>query len=117
MQIIDEADVRKDEPVPHGAIGMSTAYRLTADVPQRTMEFRRRTLHPNAAIGLHLIDHDEVYYVLSGRGEVEANGRTAILEAGMMAYLYSGETVGIRQSGEAPLDMIVSYPLPAPMRG
>jgi len=114
MKIIDENDVRKDEPVPHGSIGMSTAYRLTAEVPQRTMEFRRRTLHRDAAIGLHLIDHDEVYYVLSGKGEVEADGRTSILDAGMMAYLYSGETVGIRQMGDTPLDMIVSYPLPAP---
>jgi len=115
MEIIDENDVRKDEPVPHGHIGMSTAYRLTAQVPRRSMEFRRRTLHPDAAIGLHLINHDEVYYVLSGKGEVEADGQTSILDAGMMAYLYSGETVGIRQLGEAPLDLIVSYPLAAPM--
>jgi len=115
MEIIDETDVRKDEPVPHGRIGMSTAYRLTAEVPRRSMEFRRRTLHPDAAIGLHLIDHDEVYYVLSGKGEVEADGRSSILGAGMMAYLYSGETVGIRQLGDAPLDLIVSYPLPGPL--
>lgn len=115
MEIIDENDVRKVEPVPHGHIGMSTAYRLTAQVPRRTMEFRRRTLHRDAAIGLHLIDHDEVYYVLSGEGEVEADGRTAVLGAGMMAYLYSGEMVGIRQLGDAPLDMIVSYPLPGPL--
>lgn len=111
MEIVDERQVCRDEPVPHGAIGMSTAYRLTAAVPQRTMEFRRRTLHPDAAIGLHLIAHDEVYYVLSGTGEVAADGRTSILHAGMMAYLYSGETVGIRQIGSEPLDLIVSYPI------
>jgi mannose-6-phosphate isomerase-like protein (cupin superfamily) len=115
MEIIDEKDVRKVERAPHGQIGVSTAYRLTAQVPQRTIEFRRRTLHGDAAIGLHLIDHDEVYYVLSGEGEVEADGRTATLGAGMMAYLYSGETVGIRQLGKAPLDLIVSYPLPGPL--
>lgn len=114
MQVINETDVRKEEPVPHGRIGMSTAYRLTAGVSQRTMEFRRRTLHPQAAIGLHLIDHDEVYYVLSGQGEVEADGKTAILGPGMMAYLYAGEVVGIRQCGDQPLDMIVSYPLTSP---
>ncbi|WP_136684385.1 cupin domain-containing protein [Falsirhodobacter xinxiangensis] len=111
MQIVDERDVRREEPVPHGRIGMSTAWRLTADVPRRTMEFRRRALHKGAAIGLHLIDHDEVYYVISGRGEVVADGVRHVLEPGMMAYLYTGEEVGIWQMGEEELNMIVSYPL------
>lgn len=111
MEIVDEKDVRREEPVPHGRIGMSTAWRLTADVPRRTMEFRRRALHVGAAIGLHLIDHDEVYYVISGRGEVVANGIRRVLEPGMMAYLYAGEDVGIWQMGDEELNMIVSYPL------
>lgn len=111
MQIVDEKNVEREEPVPHGHIGMSTAYRLTADVPRRTMEFRRRVLHVGAAIGLHLIDHDEVYYVVDGQGEVEADGKVALLGPGMMAYLYTGQEVGIRQIGEHPLNMIVSYPL------
>lgn len=115
MRVVDEKDVKRDEPVPHGRIGMSTAYRLTADIPRRTMEFRRRTLHVDAAIGLHLIDHDEVYYVVSGQGEVEADGATHLMGAGQMAYLYAGEVVGIRQLGDQPLDLIVSYPLAAPL--
>lgn len=113
MEIVNEKDVMRDEPVPHGRIGMSTAWRLTADVPRRTMEFRRRAIHAGGAIGLHLIDHDEVYYVLSGRGEVVANDVRQILEPGMMAYLYAGEDVGIWQLGDEPLDLIISYPLPA----
>lgn len=114
MKIIVEADVRAEEPVPHGRIGMSTAYRLTDHVPDRTMEFRRRTLHPGAALGLHPIAHDEVYYVLSGEGVVEADGETRHMTAGAMAYLYAGETVGIRQVGDDPLDLIVSYPVLPP---
>ncbi len=111
MKIILETDVRAEEPVPHGRIGMSTAYRLTDQVPNRTMEFRRRTLHPDAAIGLHPIEHDEVYYILSGEGVVEADGETRHVTAGAMAYLYAGENVGIRQIGDDPLDVIVSYPV------
>ncbi len=114
MIVVDERDVKREEPVPHGRIGMSTAWRLTAGLPQRRMEFRRRLLHVDAAIGLHLIDHDEVYYVLSGRGEVEADGVRQVMEAGMMAYLYAGENVGIWQMGDEPLDLIVSYPLAVP---
>lgn len=110
MVVIREEDVRRDEPPPHGAIGMSTAFRISDAVPApRTMEFRRRVLHPGAAIGAHPIDHDEVYYVLSGSGEVVSDGVTAVLEPGMAAYLWRGAVVGIRQLGKAPLDLIVSY--------
>lgn len=111
MVVIRETDVRSEEPPPHGAIGMSTAYRISDAVPApRAMEFRRRVLHRGAAIGAHPISHDEVYYVLSGRGEVVSDGVTAVLEPGMAAYLWRGAVVGIRQLGEEPLDLIVSYP-------
>lgn len=74
------------------------------------MEFRKRQLDVGAAIGVHLISHDEVYYVLSGCGEVVSDGVVAAVEPGMAAYLYSGARVGIRQLGDQPLVIIVSYP-------
>ena len=111
MVVIDERDKVREEAPPHGAIGMSTAYRISDGVPQRTMEFRRRVLHVGAAIRVHPIDHDEVYYVLSGEGEVVSDGRTERLGPGMAAYLYTGARVGIRQVGDAPLDLIISYPV------
>lgn len=113
MVVVNERSVRRDEPPPHGAIGMSTAYRISDAVPGRAMEFRRRVLHRGAAIGVHPIDHDEVYYVLSGRGEVESGGERRMLTPGMAAYLFAGERVGIRQLGREPLSLIISYPLPA----
>jgi mannose-6-phosphate isomerase-like protein (cupin superfamily) len=109
--IIDERRMVRDEPPPHGAIGMSTAYRISDAVPNRTMEFRRRILHRGAAIGPHPIDHDEVYYVLFGEGELVSDGTTHRLPLGMAAYLYRGATVGIRQLGRQPLSLIISYPL------
>jgi len=111
--IIDEAATVRQEPPPHGAIGMSTAYRISDGIPNRTMEFRKRILHVGAAIGAHVINHDEVYYVLSGEGEVTSDGRTANLRAGMAAYLYTGASVGIRQTGAEPLALIISYPVVA----
>ena len=112
MAVVDEKDVVRDEPPPHGAIGMSTAYRISDAVPQpRRMEFRKRILHVGAAIGLHLIAHDEVYYVLSGRGEVTSDGKSRMLEPGMAAYPYEGAIVGIRQTGGEPLALIISYPV------
>lgn len=111
MAVVDERATRRDEPPPHGAIGMSTAYRISDAVPQpRAMEFRRRILHRGAAIGEHPINHDEVYYVLDGVGEVVSDGQRARLTKGMTAYLYKGAVVGIRQIGRKPLSLIISYP-------
>lgn len=115
MIVIHEDDVKRNEPPPHGAIGMSTAYRISDAVPApRSMEFRKRVLHRGAAIGLHRIDHDEVYYVLSGIGDVTSDGSTRRLKPGMAVYLYKGANVGITQVGRKPLTIIVSYPNTAP---
>jgi mannose-6-phosphate isomerase-like protein (cupin superfamily) len=111
MVVVDERTVVRDEPPPHGAIGTSTAYRISDVAPKRSMEFRKRTLHVGAAIGLHPIDHDEVYYVLEGEGEVTSDGKSLRIGPGMAAYLYSGAVVGIKQLGDKPLTIIISYPL------
>lgn len=111
MVVIAEDAKRVEEPPPHGKIGMSTAWRITDGVPGRMMEYRKRALHRGAAIGVHPIDHDEVYSVVSGEGEVVSDGVTAKLRPGMTAYLYTGAQVGIRQTGAAPLVLIISYPL------
>jgi hypothetical protein len=107
MVVIDERTTMRDEPPPHGAIGMSTAYRISDGVPGRTMEFRKRVLHVGAA----------VYYVLAGEGVVSSGDQHLPLRTGMTAYLYAGETVGIRQIGKQPLALIISYPLPAASAG
>lgn len=114
MVVVDEQTVAVREAPPHGAIGMSTAYRISDAAPQpRTMEFRRRVLDPGAAIGAHPIAQDEVYYVTAGTGVVVSDGVEAALKPGMAAYLYEGATVGIRQTGTAPLSLIIAYPVAA----
>ncbi len=112
MVVVDERRVMRDEPPPHGAIGMSTAYRISDAVPEpKAMEFRKRVLHVGAAIGLHPIAHDEVYYVLGGEGVVSSDGIDRPLKPGMAAYLYNGAKVGIRQTGATPLALIIAYPV------
>ena len=111
MVVIDEQDTVRREPPPHGEIGMSTAYRISDAVPQpRQMEFRRRVLDVGAAIGLHPIGHDEVYYITAGEGVVVSDGVEARVTAGMAAYLYAGAEVGIRQVGDEPLSIVIAYP-------
>lgn len=109
--VIHPEDVKREEPPPHGAIGMSTAYRYSDAAPEpRAMEFRVRTLHKGAAIGLHSIDHDEVYYVLDGEGELTGDGVAERVKPRMAAYIYKGARVGIRQVGKKPLMIVISYP-------
>jgi mannose-6-phosphate isomerase-like protein (cupin superfamily) len=112
MVVVNERDVMRDEPAPHGNHGMSTAYRISDVAPNRTMDFRKRTLHVGSAIGLHVLTHDEVYYVVEGEGEVTSDGVTKRIGAGSAAYLYDGANVGIKQLGDKPLTLIVAYPLP-----
>ncbi len=113
MVVVREADVRVEQPPPHGGSGMSTAYRLSDAAPARNFEFRKRVLHPGASIGMHVLSHDEIYYVLNGVGVVTSDDQTTPLEAGMAAYLYEGADVGIRQVGQEDLVLIIAYPLPA----
>jgi mannose-6-phosphate isomerase-like protein (cupin superfamily) len=111
MVVVREKDVKREEAPPHGGIGMSTAYRISDAVPQpRAMEFRKHVLHKDAAIGLHPISHDEVYYVLSGEGDVTSDGVMVRLEPGTAAYLYKDAVVGIRQVRRKPLVIVISYP-------
>lgn len=111
MVVIDEAATAREEAPPHGAIGMSTAWRISDAVPApRSFEFRKRALHVGAAIGVHGIDHDEIYYVISGTGIVHSDGEEKVLKAGTAAWLYKGAQVGIRQTGSQPLVLIIAYP-------
>ena len=109
--IVRGEDVRVSQPPPHGGRGMSTAYRISDIAPNRAMEFRVRVMHPGSSIGLHPLIHDEVYYVVSGAGDVTSDGETTRLGAGDAAYLYDGNNVGIEQVGEEDLVLIISYPL------
>ncbi len=111
MVVIDEAATVREEAPPHGQIGISTAWRISDAVPApRSFEFRKRALHVGAAIGVHPIDHDEIYYVVSGTGIVHSDGSEQELRAGMAAWLYKGARVGIRQTGSEPLVLIIAYP-------
>ena len=109
--VIHEADTMVRQPPPHNGTGMSTAYRISGVAPNRSMEFRKRVMHPGSSIGLHVIAHDEVYHVVSGEGDVTTDGVTTRMKAGDTAYLYDGGNVGIQQVGADDLVLIIAYPL------
>lgn len=109
--VIHEADTMVRQVPPHNGTGMSIAYRISDAAPNRAMEFRKRVMHPGSSIGLHVIAHDEVYYVVGGQGDVISDGVMTRMTPGDTAYLYDGGDVGITQVGDEDLVLIIAYPL------
>jgi mannose-6-phosphate isomerase-like protein (cupin superfamily) len=98
------------EPGPHEGSGKTTAYRYFDDVKDARVIFRKRALHKGASIGMHVLTHDEVYYVVSGRGELTVDDTKREVTADTAIFMHEGADVGIRQLGEQDLVVIVSYP-------
>ena len=111
--IVPQEAVTSREVPPHNGTGMSTAYRYSDQAEGRAMEFRVRALHPGASIGEHVLTHDEVYYVLSGEGDLIADGKVTRIGKGTAVYIYTGNDVGIRQVGAEDLVLAIAYPLAA----
>ena len=57
-----------------------------------------------------VLSHDEVYYVVSGRGELTVDDRRTEIGPDSAVFMHEGADVGIRQIGEADLVVIVAYP-------
>ena len=106
----EDAAVAKVEPAPHDGGGDSTAYRYFDDITDARVIFRKRALHKGSAIGMHVLTHDEVYYVVSGRGRLRVDDRQVDLGPSTAVFMHEGADVGIWQDGDAELVLIVAYP-------
>jgi mannose-6-phosphate isomerase-like protein (cupin superfamily) len=98
------------EPAPHDGSGETKAYRYFDDVKDAGIVFRKRALLKGSSIGMHVLGHDEVYYVLSGRAELTVDDQQHTLQPSTAVYMSKGANVGIRQAGDQDLVLIVAYP-------
>jgi mannose-6-phosphate isomerase-like protein (cupin superfamily) len=105
-----DADVMVKEPAPHGGVGETTAYRYFDELHDAGLIFRKRALHRGAANGVSVLKHDEVYYALRGRGELEVDGARLPIEPGTAVFMYRGATIRLRQVGDDDLVVIIAYP-------
>jgi mannose-6-phosphate isomerase-like protein (cupin superfamily) len=105
-------DVIVKQPGPHGGTGETTAYRYFDDVREPGVVFRKRALHPGASIGMHELTHDEVYYVLEGRGALTADESRHDIGPGTAVFMRIGTNVELRQVGPDDLVVIIAYPPP-----
>ena len=66
-------------------------------------------LQPGSAIGYHSQKEDEVYYIISGVGEMQMNGKTFPVKAGDAILTRPGSSHGLKQTGKDDLVIIITY--------
>jgi len=104
-----DSAVAKEQPGPHNGGGQTTGYSFFTAAPNLALVFRKRALHPGAAIGYHRQEWDEIYYVLSGTGELTLNGQQSVVGPGTAILTRTGSSHGLRQVGPEDLVIIIAY--------
>ena len=102
-------DIAVKQPGPHEGEGTTTAYPFFKQADGFDIVFRQRALHPGATIGEHRNDKDEIYYVLSGRGELMLGGKRRDVGPGDAILTRDGSTHALAQRGDEDLVIIVVY--------
>jgi mannose-6-phosphate isomerase-like protein (cupin superfamily) len=109
----EELAIAVHQPGPHDGGGDTTAFPFFAKAPDFKMAFRKRILHKGSAIGYHLQDVDEVYYILNGTGEYTLNGVTRQVGPGTAMLTRPGDSHGLRPTTGGELALIIAYPTPS----
>ena len=104
-----DAQVAKEEPGTHKGGGMTVGYSFFSKVPNLKLVFRKRALKPGSGIGYHLQKEDEIYYVLSGRGEMTIDGKTFEVGPGDAVLTRPGASHSLKQVGKEDLVIMINY--------
>ena len=104
-----EKDIAKNESGTHNGGGSTVGYSFFAKADSLKMTFRKRVLHPGSAIGYHLQQEDEVYYIVSGTGEMRMNDKTFTVKTGDAILTRPGSSHGLKQKGKDDLVIIITY--------
>ena len=104
-----EKDIVRDEPGPHDGGGNTTVYNFFSKAENSKLVFRKRVLHAGAAIVYHLRKEEEIYYIVSGTGQMTMNDKTFIVNAGDAILTLPGSSHGLKQTGKDDLVIIIDY--------
>src|SRR5688572_10113740 len=104
-----DADVARPEPGPHKGGGQTVGHSFFSEVPGLSLIFRKRALKPGSGIGYHEQREDEIYYVLSGRGQMTLDGKTVDVGPGTAVLTRTGSSHGLKQVGTEDLVIMVNY--------
>ena len=109
-QVIQERSIAVVQPGPHDGGGSTTAFPFFADVKDLPFVFRKRVLQPGSGIGHHEQQVDEIYYVMSGTGELTLDGVLHRVGPGTAILTRPGSSHSLRQTGRDNLVIIIAYP-------
>lgn len=104
-----EKDISKSEPGTHNGGGNTTGHSFFKNAKNSKLQFTKRIMHPGSAIGYHLQKEEEIYYIVSGTGEMSMNGSIFKVEAGDAILTLPGSSHGLKQVGEEDLVVIINY--------
>jgi len=104
-----DADIAKNEPGTHNGGGMTVGYPFFSKVPKMGLVFRKRTFHPGSGVGYHEQAEDEIYYVLSGKGEMTLDGKKVEVTPGTAVLTRTGSSHGLKQVGSEDLTILINY--------
>ena len=104
-----DREVAKEEPGTHNGGGQTIGYSFFKNVPNLKLVFRKRALKPGSGIGLHEQKEDEIYYVLSGRGQMTLDGKTVDVTPGTAVLTRTGSTHSLKQVGSEDLVIMINY--------
>ncbi len=105
-----DAQVAKEQPGPHEGGGTTISHSFFDGVKDYKTAFRKRTLKPGSSIGYHLQQEDEIYYILSGHGEMKMNGKTFPVKPGDAILTRPGSSHGLIPAKNNELTLIIVYP-------
>ncbi|HTH82268.1 MAG TPA: cupin domain-containing protein [Mucilaginibacter sp.] len=104
-----EKDIAVEDAGPHNGGGKTTAFPFFSKFKGGKMAFRKRVLHPGSSIGYHLQEQQEIYYILSGNGELQMNGKSIPVTTGDAILTLPGSSHGLKPAGNNDLAVLITY--------
>jgi len=104
-----EKEIATNEKGPHDGGGETIAYPFFSRISDFKLVFRKRTLKPGSTIGYHLQEKDEIYYIISGEGEMTINGKTFKVSPGDAVLTRPGNSHGLKPAANSELSLLINY--------
>lgn len=105
----NDIEVAKKEPGTHKGGGETIGYNFFGDAKNLKTAFRKRTLKAGSSIGYHLQKEDEIYYVITGNGTMQMNGKTFPVKPGDAILTRPGSSHGIKPNDDNDLTILIVY--------
>ncbi len=107
--IENESEIALRQSGPHDGGGTTIGHSFFDHLEDLRLAFRKRTLKPGSAIGYHLQENDEIYYILHGTGEMKINGKEYKVSTGDAILTRPGNWHGLKPAGNNDLVIFIIY--------